>query len=271
MKQNFDYSELIARINSVLELKRNIVGVKFIFNKEEFEKYGGADSKKKRSYCRMVKEAAEGQEITADFDNFSCFAGARALGIVELDEAYKSGAYYDGCGLYQDSATARAATDAIEICEHDLYGVQVKPLKDFKQRPDIIIIITNSFNAMRLIQAYSHQYGPYKEFKMLGNQAICSECTAQPYKNDNISFSLLCAGARKSGFKQEEVGLGIKSEKFEAIVAGLCATVTPVENNQNKKLIAKKLQINKIKDVELTYNKNYGDQLRHYDLDLFLR
>lgn len=266
-----DYLKLTKRVNSVLDLKRQIVGVKFIFSKEKFKKNDGPISKKKLSYCRMVKRASQGQNIKANFDNFSCFAGARALGIVDAEELYKSGAYYDGCGLYQDFATAKAATDAIEICEHNIYGVQVKPLKDFEQQPDIAIIITNSFNAMRFIQGYSHQYGPYTDFKMMGNQAICSECTAQPYKNDNISFSLLCAGARKSGFEQEEVGLGIKFEKFRDIVTGLCATVTPVEDNQNKKVIAKKLEINKINDIELIYNKNYGDQLRNYDLDLFLR
>ncbi|RAK11748.1 uncharacterized protein (DUF169 family) [Halanaerobium saccharolyticum] len=271
MVNNIDYSELTARVNSVLEVKRKIVGVKFIYNENEFDKAAATHSKKKMSYCRMVKEASNGKDIKSNFDNFGCFAGARALGIVDIDEGYKSGAYYDGCGLYQDLATAKEATDKITICNHSVYGVQVKPLEAFSLKPEIVIIITNPFNAMRLVQGYTYNCGPYSAFKMMGNQAICSECTAYPYETDNISFSLLCAGARKSGFDQNEVGIGITLNIFRQMVAGLCSTVTPVENNQNKKLIEKKLKTNKITDVGVTYNNNYGDKLRRYDLDLFLK
>lgn len=268
--KNKDYLELTKRVDSILELKRQIVGVKFIFTKEEFEKNEGPTSKKKLSYCRMVKRASQGQNIKASFDNFSCFAGARALGIVEVEAAYKSGSYYDGCGLYEDLATAKKATNNIAICDHNIYGIQLKPLANFIQKPEIAIIVTNPFNAMRLVQAYTYKYGPHSNFKMMGNQAMCSECTAQPYQNKAISCSLLCAGARKSGFEQNEVGIGINFEKFEKIVAGLCSTVSPVENNQSKKIIKKKLKQNKINDIDITYNQNYGDKLRRYDLDLFL-
>lgn len=271
MGKSIDYTELTARVNSVLEMKRKIVGVKFIHSEDEFSKAEAPNSKKKMSYCRMVKEASIGKKIKSNFDNFSCFAGARALGIVDVDEGYKSGAYYDGCGLYQDLSTAKDATNKITICDHSVYGVLVKPLEDFKLKPEIIIIVTNPFNAMRLVQGYTYKYGPYSDFKMMGNQAICSECTAYPYETDNISLSLLCAGARKSGFDQDEVGVGITLNKFRQMVDGLCSTVTPVENNQNKRVIEAKLKRNKINDVDITYNKNYGDKLRRYDLDLFLK
>lgn len=271
MAESIDYSKLVTKINSVLEMKRKIVGLRFIFTEKDFNKIDIPTSKKKMSYCRMVKEASEGKNIKSNFDNFACFAGARALGIVEAGQKYKSGKYYDGCGLYQDLATAKEVTKKITICEHKVYGIEVKPLENFSQKADLVLIISEAFNAMRLIQGYTHKCGAYSSFKMIGNQAICSECTAYPYETNQLNFSLLCAGARKNGFAKTEVGIGITENKFRKMAAGLFATVNPVENNQNKKVIEQKLKANNIFDLEIIYNQNYGDQLRNYDLEEFLK
>ncbi|TDO90114.1 uncharacterized protein (DUF169 family) [Halanaerobium saccharolyticum] len=266
-----NYSRIVTKINSVLEMKRKLVGVRFIFNEEGFAETNAPQPKSKMSYCRMVRKASTGGKMKVNFDNFGCFAGARALGIVEVDKGYAAGLYYDGCGLYQDLPTAKEATNNISICNHSAYGLEIKPLAEFDIDPQIIIIITNPFNAMRLVQGYTYNYGPYSAFKMMGNQAICSECTAYPYETNNISFSLLCAGARRNGFEKDEVGIGITANKFRGMVDGLFSTVTPVENNKNKKVIEKKLKENKISDISITYNHSYGDKLHRYDSNLFFK
>ena len=206
----------------------------------------------------MVLRATEGQSVKANFDNFGCFGGARALGIVDLDEYYSSGRFFQVCGLYQDLATARDISEKMSICDHSIYGVTVKPLDKFNVAPDVVIVIANPRNAMRIIQGYSHFYGTKSDYKFVGNQAVCSELTARPYLENDINVSLLCKGPRTCGFLEHEMGVGIAYNKFSKIVEGICMTITPVENNVEKDVLIEKFKEKGIDDVRIIKDRNYG-------------
>lgn len=263
------YLDAVKKMNCVLDLKRRIVGVRFLFTREEFEEAEAEKPKGRMPYCKMINRAMEGKGLKADFDNFGCFSAARVLGIVDMDDWYTSGHYYGKCGLYQDMPTAKEITDNISNCNHKAYGVEVRPLDEFNMEPHIVVIATNTFNAMRLIQGHAYKYGTHKGYKFIGSQAMCAECTAHPYITNDINLSLLCVGTRRSGFNEDEVGIGIPLRKFGEMVDGLCKTVTPTEPNLRKKVIEEKLNKHKISGVEIIYNKNYGDGMHKYDFAYF--
>ncbi|WP_352419703.1 DUF169 domain-containing protein [Proteiniborus sp.] len=251
-------NDTISKAKCSLELKRKIVGMKFLFTEEEF-KY--ADAKKLRAkspYCVMVKTAMSGYSIKATLEDFGCLASARNLGILEADEIITSGRYHSKTGLYQDLITSRNVISNITMCKHKAYGIMLKPLEEYAENPDVVLIVSNPYNAMRIIQGYTYMYGTHSSFKMIGNNAICSECTAYPYESNDINVSLLCSGTRHMcGWGEDEMGIGIPFNKFSTVIDGLYATVNPIEPNEKKSIIESKLKEQRRDDLDIIYDKNY--------------
>lgn len=265
-----DYRLEVENLTCALSLDRKIVGIRFIFTEEEFSQCNAESLNSRVIYCRMVKNAIEGRSLKANVDNFGCFAGARALGIVELDHYYMSGHYYGKSGLYENQPTARIVTEEISKISHKAYGIEVRTLEDFDQPPHTVIIFSNTLNAMRMVQGYSYKYGTNSSYKFIGNQAMCSELTACPYENNDINLSMLCKGVRNQGFGDGEVGIGIPLTKFIQMVDGVCETITPVGSNIRKKEIAMSFDKKGIANVDIELNKSYGDGMHEYDMKHFV-
>lgn len=250
-------NDQIIKLNCALELERKLVGIKFLHTEED---YGLADAKQistKMNYCVMVKMATKGVALKARGDDLSCLAGARALGLFEIDSIQRSGQIGKNLGLYHDMPTAKRTRDGMSYCDHNAYGVMVKPLEDYDEEPDIVIMIANPYNVMRLVQGYTYYYGIQSSFKMTGNQAICSESTAYPYLSNEINVSVLCIGTRhKAGWKDDELSISFPYNRFSKITDGIMNTLNIMENNANKKIVDKKLHESGI-DFEIEYDHNY--------------
>lgn len=251
-------NQAVIKANCALELERTIVGMKFLFNEEEFQQATAKPIEAPMHYCAMVKAATAGNGVKAAAKNFGCQGAARALGMIEPEEAFISGKHYLKLGLYQDLITAKNARNSMTLCQHKAYGVMVKPLEDFDEEPDIVLIITNPYIAMRIVQGYTYKYGMHTAFKLSGNQALCSECTAYPFESNNINISMLCGGTRnKAGWGENEIGIGMPFNRFSAVIDGVYKTVNAMEPNRNKVKIEKKLKQNELNDLTIEYNKNY--------------
>ena len=248
----------VIKANCVLELERKIVGMKFLFTKEDFEEADARAVVRKVQYCVMVKSATCGHSIKVAGNNFACNASARALGIIKPDNEYKSGKSYVDFGFYKDIVISQNAINNINLCKHEAYGVMLKPLEEFDVEPDIVIIITNPYNAMRIVQGYSYTYGINPYYKMSGNQAICAECTSYPFQSNAINVSLLCAGTRYgAAWKDYEIGIGMPFNKFSTIIDGVYATVNDIETDEKKFMIKEKLEENGLTDLEVKFGTGY--------------
>jgi uncharacterized protein (DUF169 family) len=206
----------------------------------------------------MVRLATQGKALKASGNNLSCLAGARALGLKEIDAYHRSGQSGKKLGLYRDMPTAKRTRDGMSYCDHQAFGIMVKPLEDYDSEPDVVIIVSHPYNIMRIVQGYSYYSGIQSAFKMTGNQAICSESTAYPYLSNDINVSLLCIGTRhKAGWGDHELAVGFPISLFNKIVDGVMNTVNIMDSNKKKEVIEKKLLENKIDDLEIKYNFNY--------------
>lgn len=252
------HAEKISLLHCALELDRKIVGVKFLFSEED---YLGADAKPlshRLNYCVMVKLATSGRALKAVGDSLACLAGARALGLKESDSLHRSGRIGKKLGLYHDMSTAKQVRDGMSFCDHNAYGIMVKPLDQYVEEPDIVIMVSNPYNVMRVIQGYSYYFGLQSSFKMTGNQAICSESTAYPYLSNDINCSMLCIGTRhKAGWTDNELSVSFPFNRFAKIADGVLDTVNIMENNRKKKTIEKKMQADGHSDFAIRYNHNY--------------
>lgn len=248
----------VTKLNSLLDIERKIIGVKFLFDKEEYDSADAKHLTNKSPYCVMVKSAMSGVCIKATLEQFGCNGASNALGMVIPDELSRSGRSSLNLGLYQDIVVAKSARNDITFCNHLAYGVMLKPLEKFIDAPDIVIIVTNSYNTMRIIQGYSYIFGTQKSFKLGGNQALCSECTAYPFESNDINISVLCSGTRFwCGWSKDDIAIGLPCNKFYDVVEGVLRTVNATEPQSEKLRIGNKLNENNIKDLELDYSKSY--------------
>ncbi len=255
---NNSVRESIINLNCALELERKIVGIKFLFTEEDFKEADAKQITNNMNYCVMVKLATSGRCLKATGDNLACEAGARALGLKAINHFHKSGQNGKKLGLYHDMTTSKSARDGMSYCDHNAYGIMVKPLAEYKEEPDLIIIITNPYNTMRIIQGYSYFSGIHSTFKMSGNQAICSESTAYPYLSNDINVSMLCIGTRhKAGWKDYELSVSFPFNRFLKLTEGVMSTINIMDNNQKKEIIEKNLQENGIKNFDIKYDYNY--------------
>jgi uncharacterized protein (DUF169 family) len=78
---------------------------------------------------------------------------------------------------------------------------------------------------------------------MLGNQAVCVECTAYPIITNQINISLFCSGTRfLAKWLDTEIAVGIPFDKFANVIEGVRLTVNAVEMNKRKEVIKAKLE-----------------------------
>lgn len=248
----------VTKINCILELDKRVVGVRFIFNERDFEMADAKEIEKKIAYCVMVKSAMNGHGIKVKGYNFGCIGGARALGAIDIEESYRSGQGPLALGLYQDLTIAKDVSNKMTFCQHKLYGVVIKPLEEFNEKPDVVLIITNPYNSMRIIQGYTYIFGMNTTYKLSGNQAVCSECTAYPFESNTINISMLCGGTRyKCKWGENEVGIGMPFNKFSAIVDGIYRTTNAMEPNGKKLIIEEKLKKNGINNMKIEKDAAY--------------
>ena len=253
-----DFRARIRKLNCALDLERKAVGIQFLHTEQDYNSADGKAITVPMNYCVMVRLATQGKALKARGDNLACLAGARALGLKEIDAYHRSGQNGKKLGLYHDMPTAKRTRDEMSYCDHQAYGIMVKPLEDYDREPDVVIMVSSPYNIMRIVQGYSYYNGIQSAFKMTGNQAICSESTAYPYLNNNINVSLLCTGTRHiAGWSDHELSVGFSIGLFNKIVDGIMNTVNIMDNNQKKEVIEKKLRENNMDDLKMKYDFNY--------------
>lgn len=251
------WKDSVDRFYCALDLDRRAVGVKLLKNQSDYDKLEAIELKKPINYCQMVRAASSGNRIKATNKNFLCRSAPRVLGLESAEKFNDHGANWARLGLYKDAELSAKVREDLVYATEEQYGVLLAPIEEFEQEPDVILVITNPYNCMRIVQGYANLYGMPKNFNLIGNQGICLETTGRPYILKDMNISLLCIGTRhRSGWKDEEMSVGIPIEQFRDVVDGLMNTINIMENDQNKSLIERKLQEKNI-PMNIRYHYNY--------------
>lgn len=257
MTEKFDI--LFKQFYASLALDRKIIGIQLIKDAPTFDNIQVDIPTNPMNYCGMVKAASCGHSLKGKSEHFKCRSGPRVLGIDPSDPLNAQGENWVRLGLYENAELSKEIRDNLNYnTETEIYGLVVRPLEQFDSVPDVILVVTNPYNVMRILQGYAYHNGAPPQINMLGNQAICLESTVQPYLSKGINVSVMCIGTRhRSGWKDEEMVVGISGEKFTSTVNGLVATINPMENNANKKRIEDRFRESDLGDIDLRYNYNY--------------
>ncbi len=249
---------IAKKAHALLALERRIVGVKLIYDKHEYEAITALEPKVPISYCQAVRAATAGNAVKFTKEKSGCRGSSKALGFNPPPDDYYTGDTGYNMGLYDSTEVAKSVANVVRICTRPIYGVAVKPLEQFEVTPDVVIIIANTREAMRVMQGYTCVYGVQQEFNITGNQAICMECTSYPYLRQCINLSMLCSGTRhKAGWKDGEVAIGVPYARFEGVVQGLQSTVNAIERNPRKAQIEQAYKENDLGDIDVVYGRTY--------------
>lgn len=249
--------QICLKLGNMLDLNNCVVGFRFAHSQEEFESSQFQALKGYLPYCVMVKCATKGHPIKAKTENHGCYGGSRALGLTPCSAEFYTGEEYIRFKVYHDVDVAKKTSENISICRTNAYGIELGPLSSFEGPVDVVIIVTNPYNMMRIVQGYNYHFGTCNSYKIGGMQAICSETTAYPYVSNQINFSLLCSGTRlMAAWDRNELSVGIPYNKIEKVVDGIYNTINPLERDGDKERIARRFR-NANEPVEIEYGKNY--------------
>lgn len=257
MNQNYELQSKV--LHSLLDLDRDVVGVKLFHDKNLFNSFPFKERKRKKAYCSMVKDASNGDTSKLCGINFACRGSAQALGMIEEDLYNSSGIRRKCYGGFENLSLSRTISRESVYCSNIYYGVAVGSLSKFIEAPDIILLVTTSYNVMRIIQGYGYTYGNNDGFNVIGLGAICHEVTSIPFELNKLNISFLCPGTRMlCGWKESEVAIGIPYNYFIGIINGVLQTINPFERDKKKYYIEQKLkQLSLDFKYKIKYDFNY--------------
>lgn len=217
-----------------LDLERKPVGVKILYSKEEYDKFEFEESKYKMAYCVYVEKATRGLALKHKLENHYCDGSTTAFNLEYPEDKIESGEVYHSYGLYKTRAVAKRVRDRVPGLYRQnvpVYGIATGPLESFNIEPDIVILICEAGQAMRIEQGYVFQVGDRLQYSSAAMQGICSAVTVEPYLEGKINISMLCPSTRYlAKWKGNELGIGIPYELLGDIVDGIKAINVNLEN-----------------------------------------
>ena len=247
-------------IESYLDIDRKPVGIKFFFNKEDFDSFQVPQRDRKVTYCNSVQLASKGNAMKLTKENQGCPNGAFALNFTDVPEPIANGKGRFSKNIYKDAEISKGINDDMLFMEERPYGIAVMPLEDYKVDPDVVIVVGSSYNVMRMIQGHGYFNGYTNNLRTVGLQAVCQDLTTYPYNSEDINISLLCPGTRLvADWEADEIGIGIPFAKWYEVVEGVKETTNPFERNDKKEGIEKRLKERGLETSGIKFNENYDD------------
>lgn len=255
-----DIKSSVNLIESYLDLDRKPVGIKIFFDKDEFENFETPQRNRKVTYCNSVQLASKGTSMKLTKENHGCPNGAMALKMKDVPEPMANGKGRFSKNIYKDVEISKSISDEMLFLEEEPVGIAVMPLENYNEEPDVVIVVSKSYNIMRMIQGHGYFNGYTNNLKTVGLQAVCHDLTTYPYNTKDINISLLCPGTRLvADWKEDEIGIGIPFEKWNEVVEGVKQTTNPFERDEKKKGIEARLKERGLDVSGIKFNENYDD------------
>jgi len=216
-------------LTETLHLNYSPVGVRLLMDEGAYADSPCPEPQSGMAYCVMVKQAAKGKAMKSRLEHHKCDGGTTALGLEPSTHRIESGAEYFSYNLYETPAAARrhrAAIVSLHREEADTFGVETCPLGECTVTPDVVILMVNAWQAMRLVQGYEYATGIKPQIDMGAMQGMCSECTASPYLSGEMNVSVLCPSTRMlCKWEETDMAVGIPFHQFIQVCKGVVSTI----------------------------------------------
>ncbi len=216
------YQSVVKELKELLDLKGNPVAVKLVESLDEIPAgYQKMDEKKR--HCEFVQDARlKGFKGYATGEEHLCKGGAGVMGIEPLPEPVANGNMYYKLGNFQTPEGALETVQAIPKLEQKYTASLYSPLESAEFEPDVVVLLINPKQALRISQAYLNKKGGRIASDYSGIQSLCADAVAAVKERGIPNMTLGCNGSRKfAEVADEEVIIGIPPENLADIVEAL--------------------------------------------------
>ncbi|NCS90349.1 MAG: hypothetical protein AUK34_03430 [Ignavibacteria bacterium CG2_30_36_16] len=209
---NNNYEILEETLKEAVGLEYEPVGIKF------YEKalLNGIQKAEDHRMCQLVMRARKGETLVLTKEGISCPAAAAAIGFKPLPKNLQDGSMLQGYGIFRDKEAAVKVMEDMPRLEQGKYeAVVAKPLKDWEEKPDLIVIEDEVEKLMWIALAYLNEEGGRLNMSTSILQAVCVDSIVLPFKSQKINMSFGCYGCRDAtDTKPNEAILGIPFSKL---------------------------------------------------------
>ena len=218
-----NYHEASESLKKILNLKGSPVAIRFAPTKADIPA-GIPELDTMSRHCSMVNLARMEHKIFyATADRHDCNGGAWSLGLKEITPTLKNGDFYFKLGKFDSDAACKRTIEHIpHLDTKETYALLYAPLETTPFSPQVIVIVTNPRNMLKLAQSSLFRLGGRICAEFAGIQSVCADATAYTFLSGRPNFSLGCDGSRRySGIGDDEMVMGFPAEMLPEIVAAL--------------------------------------------------
>ena len=214
-----DYKIVAETLKEAVGLEYEPVGIKFY----EKTPLNGIQKAEDHRMCQLVMRARKGEKLMLVKEGISCPAAAAALGFKLLPKNLRDGSMLQGYGIFRDKEAAVKVMEDMPRLEQDKYeAVVAKPLKDWEENPDVIVIEDEVEKLMWIALAYLNEEGGRLNMSTSILQAVCVDSVVLPFLSQRINMSFGCYGCRDAtDTKPNEAILGIPFPKLDMTIENI--------------------------------------------------
>ena len=223
---NRDYKSSIEQtLKNTLGLEGWPVGVKLIQHLGEIPK-GVKEVDEARRHCEMVQDVRRnGSSFFSPPSKHLCKVAAVSLGLMNPTEELRRHQVHELFQKHHRFKTEELLRKYVEgtpKLPRKYAAVLYGPLGSMPIKPDVIVLICDPSQAMKLIQAHQYITGERASFSLGGLFSLCADAVSTPYLKGNINLAIGCEGAREhAGLKDYELSVGFPYEVAEAVTEAL--------------------------------------------------
>lgn len=211
-----DYKIVAETLKEAVGLEYEPVGIKFY----KTTQLNGIKKAEDHRMCQLVMRARKGEILMLTKEGISCPAAAAALGFKSLPKNLQDGTMLQGYGIFRDKDAAVKVMDDMPRFEQGKYeAVVAKPLKNWEENPDVIVIEDEVEKLMWIALAYLNEEGGRLNMSTSILQAVCVDSVVLPFLSQRINMSFGCYGCRDAtDAKPNEAILGIPFAKLDMTI-----------------------------------------------------
>jgi len=218
-----EYDLVSEKLKEKLGLDKSPVAIKLVLKEEDIPE-GIEKIDETIRHCEMVQQVSKGGIFFATANEQMCKGGAAAIGLAEAPEKIKTGEFYYELGRFSSIGAGKRTMDKIPKIEPIMYAAVYTPLEEANFDPDVIVVICNPAQALKLVQAMVYTLGGRVLADFAGLMSVCADAVAGPYARAFANITLGCSGSRTyAGIKDDELIVGMNAENIGCIINALDA------------------------------------------------
>jgi len=217
--------EIEQAIKTVLGLQGFPVAVKLLKDSSELPS-GVEEINEAHRHCEMIQKVRmHGASFSAPLSKQRCKVAAISLGLMKPTDELRKHQVQE---LFQTRHRFKTEDLLWKFLESTpkvsekhtsiLYG----PLGSTPIDPDVVVLVCNPLQAMKIVQAYQYTTGQRASVSVGGLFSLCADAVATPYSSGSINIAIGCEGARKhAGLKDYELSVGFPYKMASALTDAL--------------------------------------------------